>query len=217
MDYKSYVVSLERDCVEAIMLIGIVGSDSAKELIVHELRARNCKIHCYQSARDIIASSASDEPACIVLLDSTTIDPIKEIRERFAATPLIVVHSEDAALAANLTKMAGVNVFCRPYFLNDLLASIKVSAMKCDLRVPSFGQTHNLGSRFRLLSSRECEVLELVTQGLLSKQIADVLSLSVRTVEAHRANILRKTNARNTGELSRLYTSYQAVLANKAT
>mgnify|MGYP003506841522 CR=1 FL=1 len=51
------------------------------------------------------------------------------------------------------------------------------------------------------LSNREIEVLRLLASGHSSKQIAAELNLSVKTVDNHRQNLLRKTNNKNTGEL----------------
>lgn len=51
-----------------------------------------------------------------------------------------------------------------------------------------------------ILSTREIEVLGLVSKGFVSKEIADKLFLSVNTINNHRQNILEKTNATNTSE-----------------
>ena len=51
------------------------------------------------------------------------------------------------------------------------------------------------------LSQREIEVLHLVAKGLSSKQVAPIVGISARTVEAHRANIKRKTNAMGLSDL----------------
>jgi DNA-binding NarL/FixJ family response regulator len=51
------------------------------------------------------------------------------------------------------------------------------------------------------LTVREREVLKLVAEGISNKEIADLLFISVRTVENHRANIMRKLNIRNTANL----------------
>jgi DNA-binding CsgD family transcriptional regulator len=56
------------------------------------------------------------------------------------------------------------------------------------------------------LTRREIEVLELLAQGLPSKRIADVLYLSVNTVNNHRRNILEKTSTGNTAEALRYAT-----------
>jgi DNA-binding NarL/FixJ family response regulator len=51
------------------------------------------------------------------------------------------------------------------------------------------------------LTAREKEVLELVSQGQSTKQIAYLLGISVRTVESHRINMLKKMDVNNTAEL----------------
>jgi DNA-binding NarL/FixJ family response regulator len=55
----------------------------------------------------------------------------------------------------------------------------------------------------RFLTAREHEILRRVAQGSMSQEIAKELGLSVRTVEFHRANILRKTGARTAVDLTR--------------
>jgi DNA-binding CsgD family transcriptional regulator len=60
------------------------------------------------------------------------------------------------------------------------------------------------GREFAKISKKEREILKYITKGLSSQEIAEKLSLSVRTVSNHRANILRKTNIKNTAELVRL-------------
>ena len=52
-----------------------------------------------------------------------------------------------------------------------------------------------------LLSKKETEVLELISKGHTTKNIAEMLYVSSRTIETHRANILKKLNVKNTAEL----------------
>ncbi|WP_394995756.1 response regulator [Emticicia sp.] len=59
-------------------------------------------------------------------------------------------------------------------------------------------------SVFTKISKKEREILKYITEGMSSQEIAEKLSLSVRTVSNHRANILRKTDVKNTAELVRL-------------
>lgn len=57
------------------------------------------------------------------------------------------------------------------------------------------------GSQVKPLSERETEVLKLVSEGKTTKEIADMLFVSVRTVETHRVNMMKKLNVQNTAEL----------------
>lgn len=56
---------------------------------------------------------------------------------------------------------------------------------------------------FSLLSAREREVLHLIAEGLSAKEIATKLSISAKTVEAHRTNLMRKLGVRKATELVR--------------
>ena len=51
------------------------------------------------------------------------------------------------------------------------------------------------------LTNREAQVLERIVAGRLNKQIADDLNISIKTVEAHRANIMEKLNANTVADL----------------
>lgn len=55
------------------------------------------------------------------------------------------------------------------------------------------------------LTSRQCEVLVLTARGLRAKQVADRLGLSVRTIEKHKQDLMRKLGVRTTVELLRWY------------
>ncbi|MFC5282375.1 response regulator [Pedobacter alpinus] len=52
-----------------------------------------------------------------------------------------------------------------------------------------------------ILSNKETKVLELISKGLTTKEIASQLFLSTRTIETHRTNILKKFEVKNTAEL----------------
>jgi len=69
------------------------------------------------------------------------------------------------------------------------------------------GQGKNPG--FNSLSQREMEIISHLKKGDSSKEIADVLNISVKTVEVHRYNILRKLGLRNTASLVNYMNQHQ--------
>lgn len=69
---------------------------------------------------------------------------------------------------------------------------------------PAAGPAKSRQDAVNSLTSREREVLALVGLGKTSKEIAQQLGLSFKTVVAHRGRILSKLNARNTADLTRL-------------
>lgn len=54
-----------------------------------------------------------------------------------------------------------------------------------------------------LLTEREVEIVKLVAEGMITKEIADKLSVSVRTIETHRSKIMKKLGVVNTAEMIR--------------
>ncbi len=67
------------------------------------------------------------------------------------------------------------------------------------LRAPNRG----VAEPFSVLSTREREVLQLIAEGLSAKEVASELSISTKTVEAHRTSVMRKLGARKATELVR--------------
>ena len=53
------------------------------------------------------------------------------------------------------------------------------------------------------LTAREREIVQLLAEGKLNKEVADILGISVKTVETHRTNIMRKLRFHSVGELVR--------------
>jgi two-component system response regulator FixJ len=61
-----------------------------------------------------------------------------------------------------------------------------------------------LVSRFKALTPREQDILQQVAEGLSNREIADLLNLSHKTVEVHRAKVMQKMSARTLSQLIRM-------------
>jgi DNA-binding NarL/FixJ family response regulator len=81
------------------------------------------------------------------------------------------------------------------------ISAILVSAIQGGASIKS---SKALNKVLDILSKKEIEVLKFISHGKSSKEIADKLGLSIRTVSNHRANMLKKTNLNNTAELVRM-------------
>lgn len=86
---------------------------------------------------------------------------------------------------------------------------IKESMKKRHLRK---SLTHLSSAKLKMLSSREMEVLALISQSMTNEEIADKLCLSSKTVKTHLRNIFAKTGIRNRVEASLLYTRHILIL-----
>ncbi len=76
-----------------------------------------------------------------------------------------------------------------------------VSSMIIDGLLHQKPQKEVISTRFERLSKKEKQILNLVSEGMSSKEIAEKLFLSIRTVSNHRANIIKKTEVKNTADL----------------
>ncbi len=59
------------------------------------------------------------------------------------------------------------------------------------------------------MTERERQILNLIVEGKLNKEIAYELKISISTVEAHRSNMVRKMQAKNFAQLIKMYLKYQ--------
>jgi DNA-binding NarL/FixJ family response regulator len=95
----------------------------------------------------------------------------------------------DTELYAAIKKVKEGGVYISP-ILSEELTDDFVQMCRGDLKIPS-----------DKLTSRERQVVKLIAEGKKNKEIAEILCISIRTVENHRANIMKKLKLRNTSEL----------------
>ena len=99
-------------------------------------------------------------------------------------------------------KKGAVDFLPKPTNSQLLLEAIN-KAVRIDIERREYEENSaEIVEKYNTLTTREREVLQLVVRGKLTKTIADLLNLSQRTVEMHRANIMRKMNANTQVELT---------------
>jgi DNA-binding NarL/FixJ family response regulator len=127
----------------------------------------------------------------------------------------IVAHSvyDDADRVAGILKAGALGFVSKKAGFEELISAIKAvnkgqkyicsetSGKLKNLNRFLLGIEENLRSKEEVFSQREREVLELLSQGKSSKEIADSLFITERTVESHRKNMIEKGRVKNTVEL----------------
>jgi len=107
--------------------------------------------------------------------------------------------------SASENLMTGLVAVAKGEFYLD--PSISREVAKRLLEFPGGGEQGSLAgggsAAYDSLTPREREVMRLVCEGMYTKEIADMLSISIKTVEHHRASVLKKIGLQNTVELVR--------------
>ena len=156
----------------------------------------------------------------ISLKGANGIELIEAMQERFSAIPALVLSMHDEWLYAEKALRAGARGYVMKQEATDcvvtairrvLRGEIYVSQKIADRLLHRFASRGNRDAPSPLenLTKRECQTLEMLGHGLSTKQIAEQLRLSVKTVETYRENIKKKLNLENSSELVR-YAIYMA-------
>ncbi|WP_258104113.1 response regulator transcription factor [Marinoscillum sp. MHG1-6] len=148
----------------------------------------------------------------VVLMDISMpevngLEIIKEARSKFENTKFIILtmHAE-GQYVVKAVKNGAFGYLIKNSDEDELITAIKqVSAGKkyfnSEISQLMIGNMALDEESHKKLSDREMEVLDLVSQGRTTKEIADQLFVSARTVETHRVNMMKKLNVQNTAEL----------------
>jgi FixJ family two-component response regulator len=165
-------------------------------------------VRAFESADDFLAAEMPDVPSCLILdvrlrgTSGLTLqqDPFKE-SVRF---PVIFLTGHgDIEMSVKAMKAGAFDFMTKPFKDQDLIDTI-AAALKRDSELKRQERiVAGIRQTYDLLTAREREVIKLVADGLLNKQIADRLCLSEVTVKIHRAQAMHKLDARSVPDVVR--------------
>jgi FixJ family two-component response regulator len=110
----------------------------------------------------------------------------------------------DVSMAVSTMKKGAVDFIEKPFKENELKQLVEKMLTRARLDYAKADNQKNTQNLLSKLTGREKQVLERIVAGRLNKQIADDLNISIKTVEAHRANIMEKLNVNTVADLLRL-------------
>ena len=179
-----------------------------------------------QSATQAIVSLRPD----LVILDISLGGPdglelLKQIRTRNTDLPVLVLSMHDEATYAERVLRAGANGYIMKQEATDRLLTAIRRILEGQVYVPDrvasrllrqYAHTSTVTARSPLaaLSDRELEVFRLIGAGRSTRQIAEILHLSVKTVESYQAHIKEKLELSNARELQ--YRAIELAVREKA-
>jgi two-component system response regulator FixJ len=130
---------------------------------------------------------------------------ISKLGEEGHVFPKIMITAYgDVRTATQVMKLGAADFLEKPYDPDELIAVIESSLERARESATTSEALRGARRLLRQLTEREREIVDAIVAGQSSRQIAEALSVSQRTVEAHRANILQKLDIANTASLVRL-------------
>lgn len=166
-------------------------------------------VRVHESATSFLATLRDGGKACLVtdlrMPDMSGVELLERLNERNSMIPAVVITGQgDVPMAVAAMKAGAVDFIEKPFEDGLLVDAIKKAASRLEESGNSLEDAAALRGRLEQLTERERQVLGLIVAGLPNKSIGYDLSISPRTVEVHRANIMAKMKARNLAELVRM-------------
>ena len=171
---------------------------------------RELETACFTTADEFLA--ALDRAAqfdCIVsdvrMPGMSGLDLVQCLRMRSLTAPIILITGRgDIDMAVSAIKLGAFDFIEKPFDENRLLASIRNAVEMGRQKASEAAELEKLQSRFKLLSARQRQVMELAAAGFSNKEIGTKLNISPKTVENHRAWVMERIGAKNLAELVRM-------------
>ncbi|MEY3953634.1 MAG: hypothetical protein RLZZ397_514 [Pseudomonadota bacterium] len=202
----------------------VVDDDEAvRDSLQWLLEGKEYRVKCFESAEAFLSRYDIREVGCLItdmrMAGMSGLDLQERLLERQSPLPVIFITGHgDVPLAVEAMKRGAMDFIQKPFNEVALLTVVDRMLEKAQDVFRVFQEAANRDALISKLTSRESQVLERIVAGRLNKQIADDLNISIKTVEAHRANIMEKLNANTVADLLKiaLNSSNQANAKNQS-
>jgi RNA polymerase sigma factor (sigma-70 family) len=196
--------------VDPAATVFIVDDDEAvRDSLALLIESVGLSASTFESASDFLAAYDPGTAGCLVLDVRLPGMSGLDLQQRLAAEgsdlPIVFITGHgDVPMAVRAMRRGAVDFLQKPFGDQDLLDRVQEALeQQSGLRAQLESKTA-IAEKLASLTPRERQVLQLVVEGLANKVIANRLDLSQRTVEVHRANIMRKTSADSLAHLVRM-------------
>ena len=188
----------------------VVDDDEAvRDSLQWLLEGKGYRVRCFDSAESFLSRYDAREVACLIvdirMGGMTGLELQTRLIETKSPLPIVFITGHgDVPMAVDSMKKGAMDFIQKPFKEEELVNLVE---RMLDSARESFSEYQNAANRDALLSKltgREAQVLERIVAGRLNKQIADDLGISIKTVEAHRANIMEKLNANTVADLLKI-------------
>ncbi|MFQ5766243.1 MAG: response regulator transcription factor, partial [Rhodospirillales bacterium] len=164
------------------------------------------EVETFASASAFLDAYPAGRPGCLIadvrMPGMSGLELHEEMIRRAIDLPVIIITGYgDIEMAVNVMKAGAADFIQKPYKEQDLLDRVQKAIGASVEALRQSGEAERNCERLALLTPREREVLDLIVAGEPNKRIAHQMGLSEKTVEFHRANVMKKLEARSLADL----------------
>jgi FixJ family two-component response regulator len=164
------------------------------------------QVQLFESATDLLKASLPAIPSCLVLdirlPGLSGLDLQAQLANAGLPIPIIFITGHgDIPMSVRAMKAGALDFLTKPFRDQDLLDAVTRALDRDRKRRKVEEDTRDLRARYLTLTVREQQVMALVTEGLLNKQIANRLEISQVTAKIHRGKVMRKLAAKSLADL----------------
>jgi FixJ family two-component response regulator len=188
----------------------VVDDDEAvRDSLQWLLEGKDYRVRCFDSAESFLSRYDPREVACLIvdirMPGVTGLELQDRLLERKSPLPIVFITGHgDVPMAVNTMKKGAMDFIPKPFNEEELLSVVERMLDQARSAFADYQHAANREALMGTLTAREAQVLERIVAGRLNKQIADDLGISIKTVEAHRANIMEKLNANTVADLLKI-------------
>lgn len=191
-------------------IVAVIDDDeSVREALSGLFQSVGLTTEIYGSVQAFLDAGRLGSVGCIVLdirLPGRSGLEFQEALARSGADHSVVLISGhvDVQMAVRAMKAGAVDVLSKPVREQDLLEAVSRALARDRQRRTDGARDESLRARYTTLSERERQVLALVADGLLNKQVADRMKITEATVKLHRSHVMQKMKAESLADLVRM-------------
>jgi FixJ family two-component response regulator len=183
--------------------------ESVRKSVKRLLTSADYACEIFKSANDFLARPPYAGPSCVIVdvrmpgLNGIEFQEALIKRRREEQLIFITGHG-DVPMCAQAMKAGAVDFLQKPFKSRELLQCVERALARSIKQRQSAGEKADARRLLDLLTPREFEVMQLVSTGMLNKQVGSELGTAEKTVKVHRGRVMQKLGVTSVAELVRL-------------